>query len=126
MLPNDLPQGDPGLAVTPAACDYIKGMLPKAEGDAIGLRVGVKKAGCSGYEYTLEYAYTDSIGTNDFNFVQADFSIIIDKEIYLKFMQGGTTMDFTNDGLNQGLNFNNPNVGNQCGCGESFTLVSDE
>lgn len=125
MLPADLPQGDPGLVLTPAALDYIKGALQKAQKPALGLRVGVKKAGCSGYEYVLEYAYPESVTAIDFEFQQEQFSIIIDKETYLKFFKGGTVLDFTNEGLNQGLNFKNPNVGHQCGCGESFTLVDE-
>jgi iron-sulfur cluster assembly protein len=125
MLPSDLPSGDPGLKVSDIASSYITDTLTKTEKPAIGLRVGVKKAGCSGYEYVLEYAYSESITEIDYEFKQEGFSIIIDKETYLKFLKGGTVLDFTSEGLNQGLSFNNPNVGHQCGCGESFTLVDE-
>ena len=51
--------------------------------------------------------------------------MLIDKEIYLKFFKGGTVLDFRKEGLKQGLQFENPNVAHQCGCGESFTLEDE-
>lgn len=129
--PHDLPEFDQGLVVTQAAHDYILSSLQKSQKPALGLRIGVKKAGCSGYEYVLEYAYEESLTKLDYRFDypvnNTEFwSVIIDKETYLKFFKGGTELDFTTDGLNQGLKFNNPNVGHQCGCGESFTLVDEQ
>ena len=124
-MSSELPAGDPGLSLTPSAVSYIKEMLNKANKPAIGLRVGVKKAGCSGYEYTLEYAYADLVQDIDYTFEQEDITIVIDKETYVKFLKGGTSLDFTTQGINQGLHFNNPNVGHQCGCGESFTLIGE-
>mgnify|MGYP002385642471 FL=1 len=126
-LPTDLPLNDLGLLVTSNALHHIKRSLEKATRapKPIGIRVGVKKAGCSGYEYVLEYAYPDSQRSIDFAFGVDDVTVLIDKEIYLKFFKGGTTMDFRKEGLNEGLQFENPNVGNQCGCGESFTLADE-
>lgn len=121
--PRDLPTSDPGLKVTESAISHLHKTLDKATPKPIGIRVGVKKAGCSGYEYILEYAYEER--AMDFVFICEGISIFIDKEIYLKFFKGGTVMDFRKEGLKEGLQFENPNVGNQCGCGESFTLVDE-
>ncbi len=126
QLPIDLPASDPGLKVTENALSHIRRSVEKAQSPKpIGVRVGVKKAGCSGYEYVLEYAYPQSQKDLDYAFKIDDITVLIDKEIYLKFLKGGTVMDFRKEGINEGLQFDNPNVGHQCGCGESFTL-SDE
>ncbi|MBS0290704.1 MAG: iron-sulfur cluster assembly accessory protein [Proteobacteria bacterium] len=124
--PVDLPSKDPGLQMTQNALDHIRRSLAKSASKPIGIRVGVKKAGCSGYEYVLEYAYPQSKKEVDYAFITEDVTVLIDKEIYLKFFQGGTVMDLKKEGINEGLHFDNPNVGHQCGCGESFTLVDEE
>jgi iron-sulfur cluster assembly protein len=121
---NQLPETDPGLQITATALNHLRQSLDKsADKRAIGIRVGVKKAGCSGYEYQLEYAYPESQQDHDFVFAFEEVAILVDKEIYLKFLKGGTVVDFRQEGMNQGIHFDNPNVGNQCGCGESFTLA---
>lgn len=123
---NQLPNNDPGLSVTPTALQHIRRSLEKAAAqNPIGIRVGVKKAGCSGYEYILETAFSDSKKEFDYVFSFDDVAVLIDKEIYLKFLKGGTVLDFRKEGLKQGLQFENPNVANQCGCGESFTLEDE-
>ena len=121
----DLPMGDPGLKVTDKALDHIRRSLQKASLNMVGIRVGVRKAGCSGYEYVLEYAKADSQTELDFAFEFNNIKILVDKEIYLKYLKGGTVMDFRKEGINEGLAFENPNVGNECGCGESFTLADE-
>lgn len=124
---TEVPKGDPGLKVTLKAASHIQSALKETQKEsAIGIRVNVKKAGCSGYEYVLEYATSNSIGDMDFVFNDQGVTVVVDKEIYLKFLKGGTILDFFEEGLNQGLKFNNPNVGSECGCGESFQLVEDE
>jgi iron-sulfur cluster assembly accessory protein len=122
-----LPLQDPGLSITDAALSHMQRSVEKSRGTppAIGIRVGVKKAGCSGYEYVLEYAYPNSQRDIDYVFTAEKILILIDKEVYLKFFKGGTVLDFKKEGINEGLQFENPNVGNQCGCGESFTLVDE-
>jgi iron-sulfur cluster assembly accessory protein len=118
--------GDPGLSLTAKAIDHVKRALKEAtQGEVVGLRLLVKKAGCSGYEYHIEYAYSAGINALDLIFEQDQVKLIVDKETYLKFLSGGTEIDFKREGLNEGLHFENPNVANQCGCGESFTLKSD-
>lgn len=126
QVPN-LPENDPGLKLSESALAHIRKNISKAGSDKkpIGIRVNVKKAGCSGYEYILEFAYEDSEKPLDFAFRFEDVTVLIDKAIYLKFFKGGTLMDFRVEGMKQGLMFENPNVANQCGCGESFTLVDE-
>ncbi|MFI4938157.1 MAG: HesB/IscA family protein [Candidatus Berkiellales bacterium] len=123
----DLPPNDPGLTVSEPALGHIRRSLQKASGNEapIGVRVAVRKAGCSGYEYLLEYAYSHSQKPIDYAFTFDDITVLVDKEIYLKFLKGGTVIDFRKEGINEGLNFDNPNVGAQCGCGESFTLADE-
>ncbi len=114
---------DPGLTMTPEAQKHVRQSLAQSQDSrAIGIRVGVKKAGCSGYEYVLEYAYEGSTSELDYEFKFDDLIVVVDKETYLKFLSGGTVLDYRREGLNEGLKFDNPNVANQCGCGESFTL----
>lgn len=85
-------------------------------GNALGIRVGVKTAGCSGLSYVLEFV--DALDEADHVFDQGDFSLVVDPKsfIYLD----GTELDFVKEGLNEGFTFKNPNMKNECGCGESF------
>lgn len=121
--PNDLPPNDPGFSVSEAAHHHIKKLVQRKE--LLGIRVGVKKAGCSGYEYVLDFAKPEHQTPYDFKFDFEGFAVLIDKEIYFKFFKGGTQMDYRKEGVNEGIKFDNPNVGHQCGCGESFTLVDE-
>lgn len=124
-MQTDLPQNDPGLSLTDPAKTHLLRLLEQ-KSDLLGIRIGVKKAGCSGYEYTLAFARKQDQGQFDYVFDFEQFRILIDKEIYLKFFKGGTVMDYRKEGINEGIQFDNPNVGHQCGCGESFTLVDED
>lgn len=86
--------------------------------NTLGLRVGVRTAGCSGLAYVLEFV--DKIDEHDEVFEIKDVKIIIDKKslVYLD----GIEMDWVKQGLNEGFEFNNPNATGECGCGESFTV----
>ncbi|MFT7222624.1 MAG: iron-sulfur cluster assembly protein [Cellvibrionaceae bacterium] len=103
------------LLVSDAARTYIGRQLEN-RGKGIGVRVGVKTAGCSGLSYVLEYV--DDPSEDDVVFDQGNFNLVIDPKslIYLD----GTELGFAEEGLNKGLQFNNPNVKSECGCGESF------
>jgi iron-sulfur cluster assembly protein len=106
-----------GVTFTDSAARHIKNFLAK-RGKGIGLRLAVRTTGCSGLAYVLEFA--DEIAANDEVFKNNDVTVVIDKKslVYLD----GTELDFTRDGLNEGFKFNNPNVKDECGCGESFTI----
>jgi len=105
------------VTLTDAAAARVKNFL-EARGSGQGLRLGVKTTGCSGLAYTLEFA--DLIEETDTVFEDQGVKVIVDAKslIYLD----GTELDFKREGLNEGFEFNNPNVKDACGCGESFTV----
>ena len=89
-----------------------------SRGKGEGLRLGVKTTGCSGMAYVLEFV--DAVEDDDKVFESNGVRIIIDPKslLYLD----GTELDYGKEGLNEGFKFNNPNVKDTCGCGESFTV----
>jgi iron-sulfur cluster assembly protein len=87
-------------------------------GKGVGLRVGVKTTGCSGMAYTLEFV--DNANPEDMTFESHGVKVVVDPKS-LAYIDG-TELDFTKEGLNEGFKFNNPNVKDECGCGESFTV----
>ena len=99
------------------AADRIKSFLEK-RGKGAGVRLGVKTTGCSGLAYIVEFV--DKVEEDDKVFEDHDLKIIVDAKslIYLD----GTELDYGKEGLNEGFRFNNPNVKDMCGCGESFTV----
>ncbi|WP_323847094.1 iron-sulfur cluster assembly protein IscA [Microbulbifer magnicolonia] len=103
------------ITMTEAAQAHIQRQLAK-RGKGIGIRVGVKTAGCSGLAYVLEFV--DESEPDDVVFEQNGVKLIVDPKslVYLD----GTELDFVKEGLNEGFAFSNPNVKNACGCGESF------
>ena len=105
------------IQLTENAAKQIKNQLAK-RGKGLGLRVGVKKNGCSGWAYTYDYA--DDVRADDQVFEAYDTKVVIDNES-LNFM-AGSKLDFVKDGLKQVFKFDNPNVDAQCGCGESFSV----
>mgnify|MGYP003346534937 FL=1 len=105
------------IQLTENAAKQIKNQLAK-RGKGLGLRVGIKKNGCSGYAYTYDYA--DDVRDTDQVFEAFDTKVVIDKES-LAFMDG-SKLDFVKEGLKQIFKFENPNVDATCGCGESFSL----
>ncbi len=87
-------------------------------GKGVGIKIGVKKAGYSGYEYFFEYV--DSFEDNGVVFEKNGCKIFVDNSS-LDFLKG-SLIDYQKDGLNQGIKFLNPNAKAVCGCGESFTI----
>ena len=106
-----------GITLTDTAAERVKAFLEN-RGKGIGLRLGVKTTGCSGMAYVLEFA--DEVAEEDQVFESNGVKIIVDPKslLYLE----GTELDYTKEGLNEGFKFNNPNVKDTCGCGESFTV----
>jgi iron-sulfur cluster assembly protein len=105
------------ITITEAAAQRVKGFLEQ-RGKGAGLRLGVRTSGCSGMAYVLEFV--DDIDESDMVFEDHGVKVVVDKKslVYLD----GTELDFTKEGLNEGFKFNNPNVKDQCGCGESFNV----
>jgi iron-sulfur cluster assembly protein len=105
------------IALTEQAAVRIREQLAR-RGKGVGLRLGVKTSGCSGYSYLIDYA--DEISPEDQVFEQFGARVVVDPES-LSFLEG-TTLDYRREGLNQVFRFINPNVKDQCGCGESFSV----
>ncbi len=105
------------IAVTESAARRIQKQIA-GRGKGIGLRVAVKKAGCSGYAYVLDYA--DAVGDDDAVFESHGARVVVKREFLP--MLDGLTLDFHREGLNEAFKFHNPNVKAQCGCGESFAV----
>jgi len=105
------------VTLTEKAAEHIRNYLAN-RGKGEGLRLGVKTTGCSGMAYVLEFA--DLIEDEDQVFESHGVKVIVDPKsmIYLE----GTELDYAREGLNEGFQFNNPNVKDSCGCGESFTV----
>ena len=104
------------IELTPAAAERVRGFIAKDGG--VGLRLGVKKTGCSGWAYTVDLA-TDS-GEDDVVFDQDGVKVVVDRDS-LAFLDG-SVVDFRAEGLGSAFHFSNPNVTEECGCGESFTI----
>lgn len=106
-----------GITLTDVAADRIRSFLDK-RGKGVGVRVGVKTTGCSGLAYIVEFV--DEIDEDDKVYEDHGIKIVVDPKslIYLE----GTELDYGKEGLNEGFKFNNPNVKDMCGCGESFTV----
>lgn len=105
------------ISLTPPAADRVRNFL-QTRGKGVGLRLGVKKTGCSGFAYVVSYA--DDIGSDDVVFDDAGVKVIVDSEA-LRYVDG-TEIDFVRQGLNEAFKFRNPNIKGECGCGESFTV----
>jgi iron-sulfur cluster assembly protein len=105
------------VSLTAAAVERVRTFL-EARGRGVGLRLGVKKTGCSGYAYVVNYA--DEVGPADSVFDVGGVKVIVDAES-LQFVDG-TEIDFVRQGLNEAFRFRNPNVRGECGCGESFNV----
>jgi iron-sulfur cluster assembly protein len=104
------------ISLTDSAAERVKGFLDRDGG--IGLRLGVKKTGCSGWAYTVELA--EDIQAGDVVFEQGDVKIVVTSDC-LTFLDG-SVIDFAAEGLGSSFQFINPNVTDKCGCGESFTI----
>lgn len=105
------------ITMTERAAEHVRSCIEK-RGKGIGLRLAVRTTGCSGMAYELEYV--DEIAANDEVFEQHDLKVVVDPKslVYLD----GTELDFTKKGLDEIFQFNNPNVKDECGCGESFNI----
>lgn len=105
------------VTLTENAARQIRKQLDK-RGSGVGLRLGVKKSGCSGFSYVIDYA--DDVGQSDAVFEQHDVKVVVDAGD-LNVLQG-VEVDFRREGINEAFCFNNPNVKATCGCGESFAV----
>jgi iron-sulfur cluster assembly protein len=105
------------VTLTESAANHVQNYLAK-RGKGVGLRLGVRTSGCSGLAYKLEYA--DAVNDDDVTFDSHGVKVVVDPKS-LPYLDG-TELDFTKEGLNEGFKFRNPNVKDECGCGESFNV----
>lgn len=105
------------MTLTERAAKHVKKFLDTKEG-AIALRVSIKTTGCSGYSYVVDTA--NEINENDQVFESLGVQILVEDK-NLEFLKG-TELDYVREAMKEGFKFNNPNVAETCGCGESFTV----
>ena len=105
------------ISLTERAAEHVKSFLANEVG-ADSLRLAVKTTGCSGYMYVVGAA--EEINEHDEVFESLGVKVVVDNES-LKYLSG-TKIDYAREGLNEGFKFDNPNVKDTCGCGESFNL----
>lgn len=105
------------ITITETAATHVQKFLDN-RGKGLGIRLGVKTNGCSGMAYVIEFV--DGVDEGDQVFEGFGVKVIVDAKslVYLD----GTEVDFAKEGLNEGFQFNNPNVKDTCGCGESFNI----
>ncbi|CCE24440.1 MULTISPECIES: HesB/IscA family protein [Methylotuvimicrobium] len=105
------------ISLTESAAKQIKKQLDK-RGSGVGLKLGVKKSGCSGFAYTIDYA--DEVHEGDRVFEQYGVKVITTQDDLA--VIDGIELDYRREGINEAFKFNNPNVTGMCGCGESFSV----
>jgi iron-sulfur cluster assembly protein len=105
------------ITLTESAATRVKNYLSRRGGGA-GIRLGVKRTGCSGWAYVIDYA--DNGTGEEVVFEDREVRVYVDPE-HLKLIDG-TEVDFVKQGLNEAFRFRNPNIKGECGCGESFSV----
>ena len=105
------------ISLTAAAAERVRTFLG-SRGQGLGLRLGVRKMGCSGFAYVVNYA--DDTTPADIVFEDHGVKVFVDRDSLP--LIDGTEVDFVKQGLNEAFKFPNPNVKGECGCGESFNV----
>ena len=105
------------ISLTESAAERVRNRLA-SRGRGLGLRLGVKASGCSGFSYVVDYA--DEVRPDDRVFESGGVKVYVDEQSLAAI--DGTRIDFVRQGLNESFRFENPNVRGECGCGESFTV----
>jgi iron-sulfur cluster assembly protein len=105
------------VTLSERAAQHVSNFLAKRD-KGVGIRLGVRTSGCSGMAYKLEF--TDEVPAGDEVFVSHGVTVFVDPKS-LAYLDG-TELDYAREGLNEGFKFNNPNVKDACGCGESFNV----
>ena len=108
----------PIMSLTDAAAERVREIMAASETPVVGVRVGIKNAGCAGQAYTLDYVSEPVKG--DDHVVDKGVNVFVEPKATLFLL--GTVMDFEEDILKSGFTFKNPNQTDACGCGESVTL----
>ena len=110
------------ITLTESAAERMKEIMAASGGKYIGVRIGVKNGGCAGMEYTMEFV--DEADKND-EIVDQDGARVMIAPMAQMFLFG-TEIDYQTSLLESGFHFNNPNVADACGCGESIKFKDVE
>ena len=105
------------ISLTESAANRVRDHI-KLRGSGLGLRLSVRKTGCSGFAYVINYA--DDICDDDVVFEDHGVTVVVDRAS-LEYIDG-TEVDFVKQGLSEAFRFRNPNIRGECGCGESFSI----
>ncbi len=105
------------ISLTESAANRVRDHIER-RGGGLGLRLGVRKTGCSGFAYVINYP--DEIPDDDLVFEDHGVTVVVDRAS-LEYIDG-TEVDFVKQGLNEAFRFRNPNIRGECGCGESFSI----
>lgn len=106
------------MSLSDAAAERITEIIEDSESPVIGLRVGIKNAGCAGVGYTMDYVAEPVKG--DDHITDKGVNVWIDPKATMYLL--GTVMDFEQSKMSSGFTFKNPNQTGECGCGESVQL----
>jgi len=113
-----IPGDKPLMTLTPRAVTRLTSLMTAADNPVYALRIGIKKGGCAGMEYTMDYATEAQPGDE---MVEQDGARVLIAPLATMFMIG-TEMDYESGLLESGFKFRNPNVSEACGCGESISF----
>mgnify|MGYP001557572489 CR=1 FL=1 len=105
------------IILTESAAERVRSHIAR-RGGGLGLRLGIKTSGCSGFSYVVDYA--DEAKPGDLVFDSQGVKVFVDRASLAAV--DGTRIDFVRQGLNESFRFDNPNVRGECGCGESFSV----
>lgn len=105
------------VTLSASAADRVRSFLVQ-RGHGVGLRLAVRKTGCSGFAYVVNYA--EDVGAEDVVFEDQGVKVVVDRASLP--MLDGTEVDFVKHGLNEAFKFRNPKAKSECGCGESFNV----
>ena len=105
------------ISLTESAAKKINKQL-QVRGKGLGLKLGIKESGCTGFAYVLDYA--DELNDGDLVHEQYGVKVIINEQD-MQFLDG-IEVDYRREGINEAFKFNNPNITDSCGCGESFAV----
>jgi iron-sulfur cluster assembly protein len=106
------------VSLTPAAAARARALMAQLGTDAVGIRLGVKSTGCSGFSYTLDFAR--EVGPDETVVEDGGITLVVDPKA-VEYV-AGTEVDFIEDKLGAQFVFRNPNEKTRCGCGESFSI----
>ena len=109
------------VTLTDVAAEKVRGFIDSQEAEDVGLRVGVRGGGCSGFQYALAL---DNQKDDDHVFDYEGIRLIVDPAS-MRYVDG-STVDYTESLMGAGFQVNNPNVVAACGCGSSFRVADED